>query len=255
MAGYTVKKLAKLAGVSVRTLHHYDQIGLLTPEERGFDSGYRYYGRQEMLRLQQILFYRELGFALKEIKKIMDEKDFDLLKSLEFQKAEIHRQMARNKVLLNTLEKTIDEIKNRQTMVTDKEMYEGFTEEQVSTYRQEVADRWGKEALDRSENAIRMKSKDEWSNMKQQSEEQSRLMATLMDLPPDDRRVQQLIYQHYQFIGQFYEVTEERYRGLANMYVADERFKANYEKFAVGLADYMKKAMCVFCENGMKLED
>ncbi|WP_416866526.1 MAG: MerR family transcriptional regulator [Imperialibacter sp.] len=255
MAGYTVKKLAKLAGVSVRTLHHYDQIGLLTPEERGLDSGYRYYGRHEMLRLQQILFYRELGFALKEIKKIMDEKDFDLLESLEFQKSEIHKQIARNKVLLGTLEKTIDEIKNRKKMVTDKEMYEGFTEEQVTTYRQEVVDRWGKEALDQSENAIRKKSKDEWNNMKQQSEEQSRLMATLMDLPPNDRRVQQVIYQHYQFVGQFYEVTEERYRGLADMYVTDERFKATYEKFATGLAGFMQKAMYVFCENGMKVQE
>ncbi|WP_339786491.1 MerR family transcriptional regulator [uncultured Imperialibacter sp.] len=254
MAGYTVKKLAKLAGVSVRTLHHYDQIGLLTPEERGFDSGYRYYGRHEMLRLQQILFYRELGFALKEIKKIMDEKDFDLLESLEFQKSEIHKQIARNKVLLGTLEKTIDEIKNRKKMVTDKEMYEGFTEEQVTTYRQEVVDRWGKEALDHSENVIRNKTKEEWAHTKKQSDDFCRQMVPLMSQPVTHREVQQLIAKHHAWIGQFFEVTEEKYRGLADMYVADERFKVNYEKFAVGLAEYMKKAMCQFCENGMKVQ-
>ncbi len=252
MAGYTVNKLAKLAGVSVRTLHHYDEIGLLRPAERGFDSRYRYYRRAELLRLQQILFYKELGFPLKEIKAILDDPEFDLLRSLEFQKKEITSHIARNRVLLTTLEKTIDEVKNKNKMVTDKEMYEGFAEEQVTTYRQEVIDRWGQNALDQAENVIRNKTKQEWADTKRQSDDYCRRLAALMHQPANSAEVQKLIYQHYLFVGQFYEVTEEKYRGLADMYVADERFKVNFEKFATGLAEFMKNAIHAFCDGGMK---
>lgn len=247
-----MNKLAKLAGVSVRTLHHYDQIGLLKPGERGFDSHYRYYHRAELLRLQQILFYRELGFPLKRIKSVLDDPEFDLLHSLEFQKTEIKSQIERSRVLLVTLEKTIDDVKNKNEMVTDKEMYEGFTAEQAQTYRNDVVEKWGQNALDHSENVIRNKSKAEWAETKQKSEEFCITMAGLMNMQPDNAEVQKLIYQHYQFVGQFYEVTEEKYRGLADMYVEDERFKANYEKYAVGLAEFMRKAMHAFCDNGLK---
>jgi len=255
MASYTVNKLAKLAGVSVRTLHHYDQIGLLSPSSRGFDSGYRYYGREEMLRLQQILFYKELGFPLKEIKKIMDEEGFDVLESLKFQKREISKQIARHQQLLRTLDKTIDEVKNKKTMVTDKEMYEGFTEQQTREYRQEVVDRWGKGALDQAENVIRQKTKKEWEEVKKHSDDFCRQMVALMQQPATHPEVQKLIASHHAWVGQFFEVTEEKYRGLAEMYVADERFKVNFEKFATGLAEFMQKAMYAFCDNGMKVQE
>lgn len=110
MTKYSVKQVSKLAGVSVRTLHHYDKIGLLKPSERA-ESKYRYYYRNDLLKLQQILFYKELGFQLSQIQDILSEEDFDLMKALEFQRKELLKKADGLKQLIQTLDKTIVELK------------------------------------------------------------------------------------------------------------------------------------------------
>ena len=134
MTEYSVQQLSAFAGVSVRTLHYYDQIGLLKPARRS-EKGYRYYGKEEMLKLQQILFYRELDFPLKEIGKIINDPRFNLLEGLEFHKAELQKRAARYQALLATLEKTIVELKTKKKMMLEEEMYKGFTREEVKTMR------------------------------------------------------------------------------------------------------------------------
>ena len=249
MKKYTVKALSKLAGISVRTLHHYDKIGLLQPSSRT-EKGYRIYERADLLRLQQILFYKELDFSLKEIKAILEDPSFDLIAALEFHKTQIRQRSSRLQELLKTIDKTIAELKNQITMLTDKELYEGFNEKEVKAMRKEVIRRWGEKELLEVEERIRKMSKEGWQDVKQKGEEINQLLADLMDHPPADAKVQEAIALHHRHLCHYYEVSEERYRGLGKMYVEDERFKAHYDKYRPGLADFIQKAITVFCDNG-----
>ncbi len=145
---YTVKQLADLAGVSVRTLHYYDEIGLLTPDAYG-ENGYRYYDEDALLRLQQILFFRELDFRLDEIKAIIDRPDFDVLRALQTHRVTLAEKAARLGGLINTVDKTILRLKGELGM-SDKELFEGFDEEKQKQYAEEARKRWGSESVDDS---------------------------------------------------------------------------------------------------------
>ncbi|MEZ4775909.1 MAG: MerR family transcriptional regulator [Bacteroidia bacterium] len=250
MANYSVKKLSQIAGVSIRTLHHYDKIGLLKPPERR-ENGYRYYGRNELFRLQQILFYRELDFPLKEIADILDDPEFDLREALAFHRRELLRRTDRIRTLVGTIDRTLAELNQQKGMMTDKEMYEGFKPELVESIRKEVADRWGEDELLETEARIRQMGKEGWIDHKAKGEEITQLLADLMELGPDHVQVQQTVALHHQYLNQFYEVSEERYRGLGKLYVEDERFTAYYEKFRLGLAAFVNQAIQVYCDQGM----
>ena len=121
---FTVKQLSKLAGVTPRTLHHYDEIGLLKPSRVG-DNGYRYYGEESLLRLQQILFYRELDIPLEDIKKIMGRRDFDVLGALRSHKDALKKQVTRLNRLINTVDNTINHLKGN-TIMSDKDILKGL---------------------------------------------------------------------------------------------------------------------------------
>lgn len=249
MAKYTVKALAKLAGISVRTLHHYDKIGLLHPGERT-EKGYRIYEKAELLRLQQILFYKELGFSLNEIKDILDDPGFDLIKALEFHKKEIQEHQKRLTHLIQTINKTIHSLKNPTNMLTDEEMYEGFKKEEVKAMREEVIQRWGEEQLLETEARIRKMGKEGWNDVKKKGEEINQLLAELMGLSPDHPQVQQAVALHHRQLNHYYEVSAERYKGLGQLYVEDERFKAYYDKYKPGLALFLQKAINIYCQPG-----
>jgi len=137
MTAYTISQLAKMAGVSARTLRHYDQIGLLEPSSRSA-AGYRQYERRDLLRLQQILFFRELDFPLGEIQAILDDPDFDQVQALEGHRQRLQRRMARLSQLLHTLDKTLLQLTEDNMTLTDEELYEGFTKEQRERYEREA---------------------------------------------------------------------------------------------------------------------
>ena len=252
MTKYSVKQLSNLAGVSVRTLHHYDQIGLLKPSFRS-EKGYRFYERKELLRLQQILFYRKLGFPLKEIHSIINEPSFDLLEALKTHKKQLKKQMEDLKLLLKTVDKTIIELKSTTKMMTDKEMYEGFTSEQVIAIKKEVKARWGEDQLREVEERIQKMGKEGWQDNKKKGEEINQLLADLMDLGVDHVKVQKAIALHFRHMNGFYEVSKERYLGLGGMYIADQRFTDYYDKYKPGLAVFINSAIHVFCKNGLKI--
>ncbi len=252
MTEYSVQQLSALAGVSVRTLHHYDQIGLLKPARRS-EKGYRFYGRAELLRLQQVLFYRELDFSLKEIGKIVNDPHFNLLEALESHRSELQKRAERYRVLLSTVEKTITELKTKKKMMTDEEMYKGFTKKEVNAMRREVVERWGEEDLLAVEERIRLLGKEGWDDHQKKGEEINQLLTELMGLEPDDHHVQEAVALHHRHLNFYYEVSEERYRGLAEMYVEDERFAGYYNKYREGLANFLEKAINVYCDNGMKV--
>lgn len=252
MTGYTVKQLSAMAGVSVRTLHHYDAIGLLAPEIRG-ESRYRYYGQTELLRLQQILFYRELEYPLKEIKQILDDPEFDLVESLEFHRKALKKRAGRLRQLLTTIDKTIVQLKNQTEMISEEDMYDGFSKEDVQEMRKEAIDAWGEDQVKAVEEKVKTMSKDEWKGVQSEGDAISRRLGEMMNLPPADKSVQQEIAKHHKHLCTFYEVSEERYRALAKMYVEDDRFRKHYDAFAVGLSDFLEKAIEVYCDNGMKV--
>ena len=250
MTGYTVKQLAKLSGVSVRTLHHYDEIGLLKPAQRT-EAGYRLYGRNELLRLQQILFYRELDIPLEKIREALDEPDFDLVASLEFHRGELLKRSQRLEQLLSTIDKTIVELKNKTHMLTDEELYKGFPLGQGEAFRNEAAQRWG-DIVRQSEERVRKMSREQWNAVRNEGETIAQELAAVAEKDAAAPEVQALIARHHRHLGNFYEVTEERYRCLAQVYTDDERFRAYYEKHRPGLAGFIRKAIDHYCDNGMK---
>ena len=252
MTHYSVKQLSEMAGVSIRTLHHYDRVGLLNPAFRS-EKGYRFYGKRELLQLQQILFYKELDFPLKEIGEIINNPSFDLIAALEFHKKQLKLRSKRIRELLTTIEKTIIELKTKNEVMKDHEIYKGFSEEQMKSMRSEVAQRWGKDKLLEAENRIRNMGQKGWDDTKKKGEEISQLLADLMDLPPSATKVQEAIDLHHQYTNQFFDVTLEGYRGLGKMYVEDERFKKYYENYRPNLASFIQVAINIYCDNDRKV--
>lgn len=240
---YTVKQLSKLAGVSVRTLHLYDQLGLLKPSTRT-EARYRLYGENELLRLQQILFYKELDFPLQKIRDILDDPDFDLIKALEGHKSALQSKRERLGTLLKTIDKTISKLKG--ATMKDEELYAGLPQEKAEAWRKEAIGKYGEEAVLHSEKSLKSLGKDGFEQLKEESREIWNALAALMTSDPLSEQVQELITRHYKTIEQFWGRIPgaEGYRGLAQLYLDDERFtmldgKPNRE-FAVFLAKAMK---------------
>ncbi len=247
--GYTVRQLAKLAGVTVRTLHHYDQIGLLRPGARTA-AGYRLYGELDVLRLQQILLFREMDVPLDQIREILDDPQFDLVQALRGHRQTLQARAARLETLLHTIDKTIAELISSEdtTMLTVEELYEGFSKEDAERYRREARENWGEERVEASEQRARMMTKAQWQAVGQQGEAATQLMASLMDHDPTDPAVQAAIAQHHAWVEHFYPVPADMYRGLGQMYVEHPEFRAFYEKYRPGLADFMQAAMAHYAD-------
>lgn len=252
MKKYSVQQLSRLAGVSVRTLHHYDQIGLLKPAERS-EKNYRFYGKAELLKLQQILFYKELEFSLKDIAKILNDPDFDFLTALEFHQVKLLRKADRVQQLLTTIDKTIHSLKNKNTNMKDQELYKGFSQEEITSMRNEVKKRWGANELLEVEERIRQLGSEGWDDHQAKGEEINHLLADLMEIHPAEKQVQQAVAMHFKHLNFYYKVSKERYEGLGKMYVEDERFKAHYDQYKEGLAIFLRDAIFIFCQNDLKV--
>ncbi|HTK04670.1 MAG TPA: MerR family transcriptional regulator [Candidatus Eisenbacteria bacterium] len=246
---YTVNKLAKIAGVSVRTLHHYDAIGLLRPE-RAEKNGYRLYGETELLRLQQILFFRELDFPLDEIRRVLARPDFDMRAALKDQRTLIELKKKRLDGLIGTIDRTIKRL-NRNITMDDKDLYGDFSTEEMDAYAKEAKQRWGHtDAWKQSQERTKHWTKADYARIKEDGDKFMREFVTHLDEGPTGPTVQRMIGQHYAALRTFYEPNLEMYRGLGDMYVNDPRFGAYYEKYAPGLAQFMRDAMHAFCDAG-----
>lgn len=248
MEKLTVKQLADLSGISVRTLHHYDKIGLLKPGVRS-ESRYRYYGSNEALRLQQILLYREIGLELSAIRDILDEPEFDVKTALENHKRSLKRQRERLKTLIRTVDHTILSLNEKPKNMNYKTLYEGFADnKQAAAYTTEAERRWGKEVIERSHERLLALTKAEWEELQAFGDQLNRQLAALVHVSPGDPEVQKLITLHYAYIGKHFDVTPEIYVQLGRMYAEDERFRAFYDKYDVKLADFLHAAIRVFCK-------
>jgi DNA-binding transcriptional MerR regulator len=244
---YTIGQVARMAGVSVRTLHHYDQIGLLKPSARSA-AGYRLYEEQDLLRLQQILFFKELDMPLREIGDVLDDPGYDQVEALEQHRQLLQGRMERLARLLKTIDRTIERITEDSMAITDAELYAGFTPEQAERYRREAREKYDPALVEESERRLRQMSKAQWDSIKAEGDEVTRSMAALMGRPPGDAEVQQVVARHYAWIEHFWTPTAEAYRGLGQGYVDNPEFRAFYDRYAPGLADFLAAAMRTYAD-------
>lgn len=246
MSKWTVQELARLAGVSVRTLHHYDAIGLLRPGHRS-DAGYRLYGRAQLLRLQQILFFRELDMPLADIARQIDAPDFDPARTLRAHRRTLEERLGRLHRLLHTLDKTVAHHEGG-TMLTDEELYRGFAPEERDAIRGEARARWGEDRVAESERRARALTKEQWAAMEDEIAALNAGLAAVMDRAVDSPEVRAAVARHHAWVATFWTPDADAYRGIGRMYRDDPRFAAYYEKVAPGLAGFLCRAIDVHAD-------
>lgn len=235
--GYQVKEVARLTGVTVRTLHHYDEIGLLVPSERT-GAGYRLYGDEDMLRLQQILIGRELGMSLEMIRRMLDEPGFDRRVALLEQRDQLRERGRRVDAMLASVDAALRSLEGDET-VDMKELFDGFD---PAEHEEEARTRWGRtDAYEESRRRTKSYRKEDWQRFKAEARV---LMDRLAEVfrsgaDPASEAAMDIAEAHRLHIDRwFYPLSHQAHVGLAGMYVADPRFKATYEKVATGLAEY-----------------
>ncbi len=245
---YTVKKLSELSGVTVRALHFYEELGLLKPTYYG-SNGYRYYEEKELLQLQQILFFKELGFSLKAIRKVLGKSDFDQLAALYSHKQALSREWEKVSKLLKTIDKTINHLKGKKKM-KDKEIFNGF----VAL----VSPSKGNEPYFQAETLV-------LSNLKPQTPVEQRgpdwndkiaqaavaiyhEVIDCMDkgLTPSSAEVQRIMKKHHASAERFHNATAEVYAALAELYEAHPAFRKQLDLIHPKLAKFLAQAMKIF---------
>ena len=247
---YSVGRVADLSGVTIRTLHHYDEIGLLSPGGRS-DAGYRVYEDSDLERLQRILFYRELGFTLKEISTIIDDPRADAFGHLRRQRGLLTERIERLKAMVDAIDYEM-EAKTMDIKLTPEERFEVFGDFRPEDHAEEAERRWGEtESYKESNRRVSKYTKEDWLKLKAEGEEvEARLAAAFeANLSPDSEEAMAAAEAHRQHISRwFYECTYEIHRGLAETYVSDERFRSHYDKRVPGLASFVREAILANAE-------
>jgi DNA-binding transcriptional MerR regulator len=256
---YTVKKLSELSGVTVRALHFYDEVGLLKPAYYG-SNGYRYYEEKELLQLQQILFFKELGLKVNQIKKIIGRSDFDQLASLHSHRKALRREWEKIGQLLDTVDKTIKHLQGKKKM-KDTEIYKGFYEwtkgkgEEFFFIRKYDPKKFESEAEKIVLNSVKIhsnenKDKSYYEDLEKTYKEIYEKISECLEskLKPSSVKVQRLIRKHYEFTERFHACTKEVYKALAQLYHGKDQYKKQLNHFHPKLAEFMATAMDEFAE-------
>lgn len=246
---YTVKKLAKLSGVSSRTLRFYDEIGLLKPGYYG-ENNYRYYEEEQLLMLQQILFFRELGFPLSDIQRIISCDDFNRIEALKSHKNILRQDLERTQNLIKTIDKTIAHLRGEIEM-KNEEFYYGFDSEKQKQYEKDLVKKGvvSQEFLNECKEKTKQWSEKDKADFMQEGEEINKafVMAIQKKLKPSSNEVQTLVRRHYAWIKRSWTPTRESYIGLSQMYQTPE-FKKFFEGHHPELLDFIVEAMKEFAE-------
>jgi len=250
---YTVNKLAQLSGVSTRTLRYYDQIDILKPAKIS-SNGYRIYGQSEVDTLQQIRFYRELGFALDEVKSLMSAPDFDREQSLQNHLTALQHKKSRIEALIDNVTKTIDSLKGK-TIMSDQEKFEGFKQKLVddneALYGKEIREKYGDAVIDATNAKVKGMSEEQWQKAESLRTELEALLKTAFEQGnPASDEAQRVCDLHRQWLCVFWKdgaYSKEAHINIAEMYTADERFAAYYDKIAIGCAGFLRDAINIYC--------
>jgi len=239
-----------MAGISARTLRYYDEIGILKPA-RINSSGYRIYGEREIDLLQQILFYREMGLPLEEIRDIISQPNFDMAEALEEHRRKLLEKREQLDLLISNVNKTIASMKGEITM-SDKEKFQGFKkkmiEENEEKYGREIREKYGDETVEKSNAKLMGMSEEKYAETAKLAEE---ILETLKEAmktgDPAGELAQKAAALHKKWLMAYWDnYSEEAHAGLVQMYVYDERFKAYYDKVQPGAAEFLSDAVMVF---------
>jgi DNA-binding transcriptional MerR regulator len=242
---YGVKELADLAGVSRRTLHYYDEKALLKPT-RIAENGYRSYDDHALLRLQQILFYREIGFELSQIRDFLDEPEFDALSALRSHRGILQARIDRLGTLINTVDTTIMHLVGELDM-SDKNIFKGFSDSQQAQYEKEAVDNWG----DNAAKSIKLwKSYPEEKKAEILAEGQAIYaeLAAKMALGPEHSEIRALLVRWHEHLRYFYEPSIELLGGLGEMYHDHADFNATFTKIDPDLPAFLKAAIGIYVD-------
>lgn len=251
---YTVQKLGRLAGISTRTLRYYDEIGILKPA-RINSSGYRIYGKEEVDRLQQILFYRELGVSLDSIKNIITSPSFDGVEALREHREKLLEKRKQLDLLIANVDKTIN-LTEGGIKMSDQEKFEGFKQKMIDDnekkYGKEIRKKYGNDVIDKSNKMIKGMTEEQYKQLEELGETViDTLKAAFATGDPAGEPAQKAADLHRQWLNYYWDhYTKEAHAGLAQMYVDDERFTAYYDKDQPGTAAFLRDA--IFIYTGMK---
>lgn len=244
--GYTVKQLADLAGVSIRTLHYYDEIGLLKPSSVG-DNGYRYYEEEAVYRLQQILFFREMELGLLQIKDIMGQPEFDLMMTLVTHRQALQDKIGRLQTLIHTIDQTLAHLTGEVDM-SKKKLFEGFTEEEQERYAQEASEKYGAETVQASMKLWKSYGKEKQAAIMEEGKVIYLDMIAAMGQGATSAAVQAIVARWHQHLRYFYEPTPEILRGLGHHYNDDPAFHANFADLHPDLPAFLEQAITHYCD-------
>jgi len=247
---YTVQKLGSLSGVSARTLRYYDEIGILKPA-RINSSGYRIYGQAEVDRLQQILFYRELGLGLDNIKEIVTAPSFDGAQALREHRDKLLEKREQLDLLIANVEKTIALTEGRIEM-TDKEKFEGFKQKMIDDnekkYGEEVRAKYGNEQVEKSNQKFKNMTQEQYAEVEKLGRDVlETLKRAFATGDPAGELAQRAADLHRQWLSYFWDAyTKEAHAGVAQMYVDDERFRKYYDESQPGTAEFLRDAVFIY---------
>jgi DNA-binding transcriptional MerR regulator len=251
---WSVGEVAKSAGITVRTLHHYDEIGLLSPTERS-GTGYRRYEYVDLERLQRILAYRRLGFGLEQIAAILDDSSMDPVDHLRRQHAALTQQIDELRTIVAAIEKTM-EARKMGISLNPQEMFEVFGDESPTVHADEAEQRWGDtEAYRQSQQRTARYSKDDWLTIRAEAAANGTRFAAAYQagMPANSLEAMDTAEEHRQHISRwFYDCGYDLHRGLGELYTSDERFTANYDRGMPGLAHYVRDAITANAERAEK---
>ncbi len=246
---YTVKQVSELTGVSVRTLHYYDEIKLLTPSKVGA-NGYRYYDDQALLRLQQILFYREVGLELEQIKEVLDSPDFDLVAALRSHRTLLQEKIEHLQDLVNTVNSTISHLSGEVEM-SNKQLFKPFTQKQEEHYTRLARLQYDPVIVDQS---VKL-----WKSYSQEQKDKifaegSQVYIDLVEAmnagkAPQSADVQAILQRWHQHLRYFYEPTLDILRGLGQLYNTDPAFMANFQKMHPDLPEYLQESITQYVDD------
>ena len=248
---YSIGELAKLAGISTRTLRHYDAIDLLKPAYVE-ENGYRVYSEDEVKMLQQIMFYREFGITLEEIHAMVNSSEFDRLKALETHYQQLKSEKERISQLMNTVENTIKIYKEDLTM--SKKEFEGFKKQQIKVneekYGEEIREKYGDDVINSSNKKFGNLTQEQYEHIEKLNEAISEALSKAVpEGKPESEEGRHVAQLHKEWLIMVWPddlYSEEAHIGLAQMYTQDERFKKYYEDITEGAADYLYEAIKVF---------
>jgi len=253
MQSYTVSKLSKASGVSIRTLHYYDKIGLLKPILKT-EKKYRIYSQNELIRLQQILVYKEIGLTLNEIKDILAGQNKSVVDTLKAQRKDLIQKKERLEALIKTVEYTIKKIKSKK-MITDKDLYNGLSKTEIKEVRQKVIKEYGETNLKLSEQSLKKYSKEEFAELQKQQKDIFKQLLNLIGKNPQSNDVQILIGKHYSNTRKFWgtygiaNTQKKQYKGLGKLYLNDSRFTKVNEKVHIGFKEFISEGIEYYAKN------